>query len=798
MIRNYFIIAIRRLSKQFSYTFINVVGLSVGVASFLLIMMYIQFHLGFDHHIPDIDQLYRVVQIQQAEGVGEQHVAVNMGPLAEALVDDVPEIIDAVRLMSWGKVPVRVNEAYYAEENFVWTDRSVFRLFGVRLLFGDTATALNEPRSLVLSETLAIKYFGDAKKALGQSIEFNNEKGYNVAGIMEDQPQNTHLLMDALVSYESALLTNPWLKSWGSNTMPVYVKLTKDADYKAVSEKLNVSILKYRPPANFRDPLKMYLQPVADIHLHSNHIKFQVNYLQGNSQIVLAFIVVAILIIVIACINFINLAIARSIKRAKEVGVRKVLGANRITLMYQFLGESLIITFLALLLSLLLIELGLPGFNQLLEMNLKLDYIHNPLLNVGLVALWIVVGLFSGIYPALFISRYQAVDVLKGVSGQGLRFGNLLSKSLVVFQFVVAITLVFIVQVSNRQIQFVLNKDLGYNYENVIGIALQSADISQNTELLKNKISQLASVKDVSAASHLNGVAGNQGPITVVDSAQTRIMVRHGYVDEDFFPLMNIQIIEGRNFSKDFSNDINESVILNQAAVKYLGWENPIGKRFKPFTGDTIHDRTVIGVVKDYHYYSIHSKIEPAAYIIYPEGFEVMCVKYVSDDRSEVLAQLEQAYLELFPGTSFIAISAAERLERQYKNDKNSMILFALFSLLALMISAMGLYGLTALRVEQRTKEIGIRKVLGGSIFQMIQLIVKEFVVLIIIAGCFALPLGYYFATQILQQFAYSTKVTWLDGITALALALFIAVITILIRAQQTAKANPVDLIKVE
>lgn len=798
MIRNYFIIAVRRLVKQFSYTAINVIGLSVGVASFLLIMMYIQFHLSFDHQIPEIDHLYRVVQIQQAEGVGEQHVALNMGPLAETLEEEIPEIIDAVRVMSWGKMPVRIDDTYYTEENFVWTDQAVFRLFGVRLLFGDTATALNEPRTLVLSETIAKKYFGDAQEAMGKSLDFNNESGYVVTGIMEDQPRNTHLLMDALVSFESALLANPWLKSWGSNAMPVYVKLSKGTDYKLVTEKINLLLLKYRDPSQFRDPLKMYLQPVAGIHLHSDHIKFQINNLQGDSRVVLAFIVVAILIIVIACINFINLAIARSIKRAKEVGVRKVLGANRINLMYQFLGESLIITFLAILLSLILIELSLPSFNHLLEMDLKLEYIHNPLLNVGLVILWLVVGLSSGIYPALFISRYQAVDVLKGVSGQGTRHGNRLSKTLVVFQFVVAITLVFIVQVSSRQMQFVLNKDLGYNYEKVIGISLQSADLLQKTELLKNRISTIASVKGVSAASNLNGVAGNQSTITVVDSAETRIMVRHGYVDEDFFPLMEIPIVEGRNFSKDFPNDINESVILNQAAVKYLGWENPIGKRFKPFTGDTIVQRTVIGIVKDYHYYSIHNNIEPAAYIIYPEGFEVVCVKYIPDDRAEVMAQLENAYLELFPGAPFTAISAAVRLERQYKNDKNSMILFAAFSLLALMISAMGLYGLTALRVEQRTKEIGIRKVLGGSIFQMMQLIINEFVVLILIAGCFAIPLGYYFSTQILQQFAYTTQITWFDGIGALLLALFIAIVTILIRAQYVAKANPVDLIKDE
>lgn len=798
MIQNYFKIALRRLLRQFSYTAINVIGLSAGIASFLLIMLYIQYHLEFDKHIPEIQSLYRVVQIQQADGVGEQHVAVHMGPLSETLVKDIPEIIDAVRVMSWGSVPVQVGDAYYSQENVVWTDPSIFRLFGVKLLMGDTAAALTEPKSIVLSETAAKKFFGEKEKAIGQLLGFNNESEYIVTGIMEDQPRNSHLFIDMMVSYQSALISFPWLKGWGSNSMPVYVKLSPEANYKAVSEKINKLVDQFYKGDAFSRAPKMYLQPNSEIHLRSGHIKFQVNEKQGNYRMVFVFMIVAILIIVIACINFINLAIARSVKRAKEVGVRKVLGADRLNLIYQFMGESVIITFLSLLLALILVELSLPVYNRLLDMELQMQFLNNPLFNIGLLGLWLLISLLSGIYPAFFMSRYQAVEVLKGVKSQKHQSGGWLSRALVIFQFSVAIVLIFIVVVTNRQINYISGKDLGYNYEKVLGIYLQTGNAAQKAELLKPRLQQITGIKTTATASFINGVAGNQSTIIVDDSASTRIMVRFGYVDENFFPLMEIKLLEGRNFSIDYPADAKESVILNQAAVSYLGWENPIGMRFKPFGMDTLNKRTVIGVINDYHYYTVHSKIEPAAYIIYPEGFGVLCVKYEPDNSKDIIKQIEAEWLSLFPTTSFNWVSASERLEKQYRNDKNSMHLFTMFTLLSLLISAMGLYGLTALRVEQRTKEIGIRKVLGGTVSQMIQLIFKEFLLLVGLAGLIALPIGYYISSQILGQFAYAIRISVLDGFIALFSALFIATLTITYHARNAAGANPVEALKYE
>jgi putative ABC transport system permease protein len=555
----------------------------------------------------------------------------------------------------------------------------------------------------------------------------------------------------------------------------------------------------YFEPEMFYKPARMYLQPVKDVHLHSNHIKFQINNKMGNSKIILVFVVVALLTILIACINFINLAIARSVKRAKEVGIRKVLGANRSKLVYQFLGESIIITLIAILLSLVLVELALPEFNRILDTELVLSILGNPLLNIGLVLIWLAVSLLSGIYPAIFMSRYKAVEVLKGVSAQSARAKGWLGKTLVVFQFSVATVLIFVVIVTNRQVNYVLNKDLGYNYENVLGVSIQGGNVAEKVGQLRARFSALPGVTGFAAASNINGVSGNQSTITVDDSTETRITVRFGYVDEDFFPLMGIRMLEGRNFSRDYPNDDVASIILNQAAVDFLGWENPIGKRFMPLGMDTADNRrTVIGVINDYHYYSVHSRIEPAAYIIRPFEFGMACIKFDGQSGKEMAALAEEVWMDMYPSSPYNWVLASERLERQYAGDRNTLRVFIMFTVLSILISAMGLYGLTAINVEQRTREIGIRKVLGGSVGQLMKLIFKEFVILILIAGLIALPVGYYFSLQFLDQFAFSIPISWYYAVIAIGASLLIATLTIVYHASKAAALDPVDSLKYE
>lgn len=802
MLRNYFTIALRRLFRQFSYTAINVTGLSVGVAAFLMIMLYIQYHLSFDQHLPELDQWYRVVQVQQADGIGEQHVAFNMGPLSERLKSDLPEVVDACRIMNWGAQSVKVNDTYFSQENVAWTDPSIFGFFGIRLLQGDASQALNEPASVVISETVAKKFFGSADDAMGKTLELNNETGYLVTGIMEDQPLTSHMQLEMLVAYLSALKSYPWLEGWGSNSMSVYVKLDEGADQKLVTEKIKQGIEDfYMETERGGFPPGMYLQPVADIHLRSSHIKFQNNYQQGDFRLVLVFVVVGILIILIACINYINLAIARSVKRAKEVGVRKVMGANRSNLVYQFMGESMIISMLALILSLVIVEFSLPWLNSLLDTQFRIQFVSNSVFNIGLLGIWVFISLFAGIYPAFFMSRYQAIDVLKGGLGSKSVKGtkSFFGKALVVFQFTVAITLIFVVVVTNRQIRYVMAKDVGYNYEKVLAVYLQGGNSEQKAAHLKPLFEQISGVEMVAAASFINGVAGNQSTIHADDSAGTALMARFGYVDEDFFPLMQIPVIKGRYFSKDFPSDQREGVILNESAANYFGWDDPIGKRFRPIYGDdSLTRRSVIGVISDYHYYSVHNKIEPAIWYINPPGFYTLAIRFSGVEIKELAERLEAVWNQHYPNAPFDYVVAAERLERQYRNDKNSLNLFTVFTLLSLMISMLGLYGLTALRVEQRTREIGIRKVLGGSTGQIVQMVLREFLVLVLVAGVIALPLGYLAANQMLSQFAYSITTGPLDALVSLLAASVIAFFTIIFHARRAAQANPVHALKYE
>lgn len=796
---NYLKIALRNLVKQPSYAFINIIGLSTGIAAFLLIMLFVQYHLSFDKHIPDAENLYRVIQIQQAEGVGEQHVAFNPGPLAPEAVRSIPEITQAVRMINWGTVQTRVNESFFAQNNVWYTDSSAFEIFGIELLFGTTDKALDDKKNVVLSESVAKKLYGTSEDALGKTIELNYKEGFVVRAIMKDQPIESHLQIEMLLSYDWIEEQYGFLRNWGSNSMAVYVRLRPNADPAVIGEKLTQLIEENkRVEDSFLNSPIIYLQNVDEIHGNSGHIKFQMNHLPLDNNLLIAIFITALIIISIACINFINIAIARSVKRAKEVGVRKTLGASRINLVSQFIGESLIITFLALLIALILVELSLPNFNQLLNTELSLDFVSNPTFNIGLVGLWAGISLLSGFYPAFYMSRYQAVEVLKGIKDSGSKFGGLLSRALVVFQFAVAIGLVFIVLVASRQIHFVMNKDLGYNYENVIGIVIPGPDVASNAKIIKETFSQIKGVSGLAAASNINGVAGSQNTIQVDDTADTRMMTRMGYVDEDFFELMEIPIIQGRDFNHEYTTDETEAVIINQAAVEALGWDSPIGKRFHPFGYDTLPKRTVIGVISDYHYYSIHSRIEPAAFYLNREGYQIVCLKHNRNDIETFNEELEAKWQELFPGNPYQSVIVKERLEREYRSDRAGLQLFSMFTFLALLISSLGLFGLTSLRVEQRSREIAIRKVIGGNLSQMILLIISEFMKLVGVAALIAVPPAFLLSQQLISHFAYTIKITPLEPLISIFIAGFIALSTIFFQAWKVASSNPANALKTE
>jgi len=472
------------------------------------------------------------------------------------------------------------------------------------------------------------------------------------------------------------------------------------------------------------------------------------------------------------------------------------MGANQSNLIYQFLGESLIVTFISIVVALLLVEVLLPFFNTMLGNEFKLDFLGNPVFNIGLIIILVLVSLMAGSYPAFYLSRYEPIKVLRSGAGSEIISGWL-TKSLVIFQFVISIGMIFAIAVTYDQFKFALNKDLGINYSDVVSIRLKDANDKETVQYLKNEFLLNPNVLDVAFVSDINGVSGSQGSIKTDDSLSKSITVRYGYVDYNFFKMMDVPIIKGRNFNKENALDEKEAIILNQAAVDYLGWDNPIGKTFEPFD-DSLIKRRVIGVIEDYNYYSIHSKIEPAFYIINPDDSHVLAVKMNHLNQKKTLEKLENVWKSRFPGVPFSYKMAEDVIHDAYKDEKNTLRIFSFFTILSLVVSCLGLYGLTALMIERKTKEIGIRKVFGGSVAQIVSNLLKNFVGLIFIAGIIATPIAWYLMGEALTNFAYSISISWFYFFESIVVALVVALLTITFHAVKAANANPVDSLRYE
>lgn len=819
MLSNHIKIGFRNLKKQKSHTVINIVGLTIGIASFLLIMMYVQYELSFDKHLSKKQFLYRAVEIQHAPGVGDQHVAITMGPLGPALKHDFPEIGEYLRIWNTGDIPIMYDGKKYKQEGIVYADTSVFSLFDIELLEGNPHNALNHPRAVVVSEKTAIKLFGSTEDAVGKILTFNTNKGYKVTGVMRNLPKNFHLQFEMMVSFITAEKEYDWIRhAWGSNSFITYLQLSPKANVEKLEYKFQEFFKKHIDTNENKINFELYLQPLEDIHLHSNHIKFQWQVKAGDIKIVYVFSLIAILILFIACINFINISISNSIKRAKEVGMRKVIGARRLNLVYQFNGETVIITLISIIISMGFIELFLPLFNNLLDLDLRINFISNPLFNIGLIGILVVVSAVSGIYPAYYISRFRPVNVLKGTKGKLSNTSGNLTKVLVILQFTITISLIFSILVIYKQINFVENKDLGYNTEQVMVVPFFDEHSKKKADYFKSELIKDPNIMGVSIAVAPNGASGTQGDRTTADSIPQQMTFRFGYVDPDFFPLMDIPIVEGRNFNEKYKKDLNSgAVILNEVAVKKLGWKNPIGKKFRPLNGDSTWYPRVIGVVKDYHYYSLKSEIEPAIYLVNSEYNRCLIIRFqnMDDDLRGLqnglnrvtggnlnldanVRKVESVWKSFFPNTPFEYYYLNERIRELYQNERNALKIFTYFAILSILISCLGLYGLISLVVEQRTNEIGIRKVMGGSIFQILLLLIKDFMQLIVVAGILSTPLALYFAEQALQTFVYRIDIPYAMMLISLLIALFIALVTISYHAIKLASANPVDALRAE
>ncbi|HEX9652839.1 MAG TPA: ABC transporter permease, partial [bacterium] len=758
MLKNYFKVILRIFRKNKIYSFINIAGLAIGMACFILIVTFIKNELSYDNFHENADRIFRPVEIQQHAGVGTQHVAVTMGPLAPAVRVEFPQIVSAARIIPMGTFFCQVGEKGFYEQDVAYADPELFEIFTIPLVSGNPKTALEKPHSLVIDVELAEKYFGD-DDPLGRTITLHHARGvndYTVTGVIKKYPENSHLRFRMLGSYVTIADQLTYLKNWNSNSLATYVLLQEPAQ-QAELEKQFPDFLKKHVADGFNADIEVYLQPLKDIHLRSSHIVYQTyNNNAGSIDTIYTFSAIAVFVLLIACINFMNLSTARSAKRAKEVGMRKVLGSDRRSLIYQFIGEAVFFSLLAFALSLALAQFAYSLLRPVFENRIIFDYSTDPGFLFQIMGVALLVGLASGSYPAVYLSAFPPAHTLKGAVSSQAR-GARLRKSLVLVQFAVAITLIVCTGIVHDQMQFIRKKDLGFNKDQVVYLPLRSRDVREKIPLLKSELKKNASVVNVSASAGLRGASGSQGTMQVAgNNGDIELMMRFSYVDFDFLNTMEMQLVAGRDFSESFASDTATAVIINETAVRELGWQQPLGQHFQRGNSEPF---TVIGVVRDFHFYTMHQKIEPLLMSISPDQFRYLLIRVQPHDIKATMAFMEEIWNRHLPGRPFEYDFLDDHFKEIYRSDENLGRLFAAFSLTAIFIACLGLFGLASFTAEQKTKEIGIRKVLGASVSGMVFLLAKDFTKWVAVASLIAFPIAYFTIQDWLSNFVYRTEI---------------------------------------
>ena len=796
MILNYLKTALRFLLKNISFTVINLIGLTVGIAAFILISLYLQDQLQYDRNIPSSDRLYRLVGIQEPAGLDKQHVAITSAVWAPWMIENIPVVEDAFRIMHASSDIVVVEDQSFRVEDMYFSEGLVLEHKGYPLLAGGN-DILGAPNTAVVSRETAERIFG-TDDVVGKTF-ISGDHTYLVSGVFDNESLKTHLKCEILLSFATIEYSDPWLQIPGNNTLVTYMLLKPGSDPSDVEAMINVRQRQFEQEASEHQLMRnnFYLQPYSDIFLKSGHIKFHMFTNQGSITSVYIFTAVSLLILAIASINFINLATANSSKRAKEVGLRKVLGAGKNSLAFQFIGESMIITFFALLFALGVVEVVLPWYNSLLDTTLSVR-LSNPLFWLGMPLVLLILGFVSGFYPAVYLSRFQPGHVLRAGSSSGKPRSASLRKVLVVVQFAISTAMILATLVVMRQVNHMQSRDLGYNRENVITVYNRQTSDYDRISGFRNQLLNFPEVVSAGIASGYNGVAGRQSMITTADSIPVNLMVRYGYVDPDFFPVMEIDFVEGRNFSFEYGTDPNQTIILNRSAVKALGWENPIGKRIVNNDDEEYDFYTVIGVIEDYHYYSLRRQIEPAVYIWRPEEMFVINVRYDASSHSAIMEKIRDAYESYFPGHYYNSGFLSGIISNLYRQEENIMQIFLWFSFLCIVISCLGLFGLTSFMVNQRKREIGIRRVLGGTLLQINALLMKGFMKWIFVGAIMALPVTWIFLERWLENYPYRIHVDVAALAVTLVIISVISAITILSISTRAVLQNPAKVIRYE
>ncbi|MEQ8629195.1 ABC transporter permease [Ekhidna sp.] len=812
MLKNYFNVALRNLFKHKFYSLINILGLSVGLTCFLMISLYVVDELSYDTFHSDADRIYRMDFTGNING-SEFITALASAPAGPTMPAEFPEVEESTRLRGTGNwiIKAKNTEDAYNEDAVIYADRNFFTFWDFNLKSGNPETCLERPNTLVLSESLAAKVFGD-EDPVGKIVVLDNNDDWEVTGVYEDMPSNSHFSFEMLLSMESREEAKS--KMWMSFNFNTYLKLQEGYDPKDLEAKFPGLIEKYIGPEiqNFMgasleefyesgNDAGFYLFPLLDIHLKSDKLgELTVN---GDMKYVLIFTAIAMFILILACINFMNLSTARSAGRAKEVGVRKVMGAYKSQLRKQFLAEAFLITFISILIAYGLSFLLLGQFNELADKAMNFNGLLSPAFLIIMLGVLIVVGFLAGSYPAFFLSKFRPVEVLKGKLNLGLKGGGLRS-TLVVLQFCVSIIMIIGTAIVYQQLSYIQNKKLGYSKDHILMVH-DPWLMDDKSDSYKNEALQHSNILAGTMSSFLpvNTADNNNAWFPGSNATKSETYIFHEYrVDHDYMETLGIEIKAGRSFSKDFPSD-SSAVVLNEAAMHKLGWteEEAIGKTISTFDGfqDSVYTASykVIGVVKDFHFTSLRDQIEPLIFELgRSRGF--VSFKITSENIPATINFLEDKWNEFAPSQPFAYSFLDERFNEMYENEQKLGKIFGVFAFLAIFIACLGLYGLAAFTAEQRTKEIGVRKVLGASIMSIITLLSKEFLKLVGIAFIIAAPVSYYFMNEWLQDFENRTNINVMIFILAGVVALVIAWVTMSFQSWNAARVNPARSLKDE
>jgi len=798
---NYFITAFRNFSRNKFYSFLNVLGLAIGVGGFLVLGVYVKSEWSFDRFHEKGDRIYRVVETQRLPGVEEMDVAITMPPLAPLLNENFPEIEAAVRMGRLGTGRWEYRGQTFTDQGFSFADTSFFDLFTFPLISGDPATALSEPRTLILTESFAKKIFGN-ENPVGKQIDYiryANPITFEVTGVMKDLPKRSHLQFTTLTSY--ATRSNPgYDQSWG-NSLMTYLLLNNRADAADLESKFPAFLERVIPEDKVwaGGRLDLYLQPLDEIHLESNHIRYQVqNYHEGNLSTLYIFAFVSILLIVVACINYMNLATARAAKRAGEVGVRKVFGSDKKSLVSQFLIESMLVAVIATGIGFLFAWYLLPYFREVMEINFQLSLLDIGYLPMILLGIALVVGLLAGLYPAFALSSFRPVNILKGSFYQ-TRKGAILRKVLVVTQFSIAAVLLVVSGFIWNQMVYISNKDVGFNRDQVIYVRLQ-ANEQNRVPVFKQEIERLSGVASVSSAnSRLPYGSGDRTFHVTGEETEKSVLGRNLVVDPGYIETMEMKIVQGRDFSPDIAADSVSSILVNEALVRALDWEHPIGKRLQYGSDEDAIEYNVIGVVSDFNYFSLREGIDPLVMRMNHSGLPYLLARIKPGQTSSTVTEIEKLWNNILSeNRSFSYEFLDDHMATLYQSDQNYGKLISGFTGLAIIIACLGILGLAAFMAEQKTKEIGIRKVLGSTAREIVLLINKPFLKLIGVALLVAVPAGYWLGNRWLQEFKFYDQPGLLLFIAAAGAVVIITVLTVSYQAYRASQINPADALQYE